>query len=189
MVMNEITWKQALAAVFALAVAVAGGTFALVTYAKEAEIGAYRLKMEMLDRRVVELERRLAAQLPHEPTNSGSDTHTSPTSSGDALSIELIRPKDGESVPQFADVRYRVHGVIPENYKAILVVRDPLDQWWSWGASESGIYYNVQFGVSVDRGQSFEVKVIVTNEEFPRNQVIRSLPRAIKSESISVIRD
>lgn len=186
--MSELPWKQVLAAAFALAVAVAGGTFALVTYAKEAEIAAYRLKIEMLDRRAVELERRLADQIPHESPNSSLDEHTTLTPSGDALSIEVISPKDGELVPQFADVRYRVHGVVPKDYKAILVVRDPLGQWWSWGASESGVYYNVQFGLNVDRGQPFEVNVIVTDEEFPRDQPRRSLPRAIESESVSVVR-
>ncbi len=115
---------------------------------------------------------------------------TSKTTDVEALSIEVISPKDGESVTQFTDIHYLVNGQIPEDYNVILAVCDPIGQWWSWGEiSGRNVYHRVQLGVDIDRGKPFEIRVIVTDEEFPINQPRRILPVAIASESVKVFRN
>ena len=54
--------------------------------------------------------------------------------------------------------------------------------------SSTGKHFSVQIGVGIDTGKSFELRVIVTNKSFPRGQPRRSLPDAITSSSVTVIR-
>ena len=177
------------AGAFTLSVAMAGGVYSVVTYAKQSEIHAYQLKIEMLDRRVVELEREIA-KVKTVRLDSKSDGIINAQNETNGLpSVYISSPKSQEVVSQFTDVRFDTTDKLSKGYKIILVIRDPIGQWWSWGQSESGLYPNVQFGTSVDKGQSFEIGVIVTKDGFPKGQPRRSLPTYTSSDFITVVRE
>lgn len=182
----NISWTQLLASIFALTAAVAGATFTITKYAREAEIAAYRLKIEMQDRRIVELEGRLNekhAQTPHVATPRIDQAQGSEPG---VVSAHILSPL--KTVQQFADVRFTLAGELPDGFKPVLVVRDPLGNWWSWGTTDSSTYYSVQFGTDIDRGKQFEIRVIVSDEDFPPNQPRRSLPKSIASSAVVVTR-
>ena len=103
-------------------------------------------------------------------------------------SVTFRQPKNGAQVPQFVDVEYAIVGTVPTSYRAILVVRDPLGQYWSWGTSTSGRHVRVQIGVAEDCGRQFEIGVLVTDRGLPFGQSLRVLPEGIAYEIISVTR-
>ncbi len=182
----NVSWPQLLAGIFALTAAVAGATFTISKYAKEAEIAAYRLRIEMQDRRILELERRLnekQIQTPITPTPGIGQPHKPKTR---VVSVHILSPL--KTVPQFADVRFALTGELPTGFKPLLAVRDPLGNWWSWGTTDSSTYYSVQFGTDVDRGKQFEIRVIVSDEDFPPNQPRRSLPKSVATSAVVVTR-
>jgi len=175
--MIQISWPQFLAGLFALTASVAGATFALVTYAKEAEVAAYRLRAEMQDRRLIEIEKRLNVDAASAPTPSSAAVAQAPDGTSSDISVQILSPT--RTVPQFADVKFSLTGRLPAGYKPMLVVRDPIGQWWPWGTTESSTYNSIQFGVDVDRGKQFEIRIVITNEELPLNQPRRSLPKGL----------
>jgi hypothetical protein len=109
------------------------------------------------------------------------------TDKGHKLKVTFLEPPDGAIVDPFDTVRYTISGEVPSGYTPILVVRDPLGQFWSWGSSSSHTH-GVQFGVADDSGQQFDIGVLITDQEFPLNSPRRDLPRNIHYESISVRR-
>ncbi len=187
--MTNVTWKQVLHYVgllMPLVTAVAVGTFALVKYANDSQISAYRLVLERQDRRIQELSERLTEMqvrtYPLAPFNAPKDH----SPEADALSVQILSPT--KVVQQFADVNFALKGALPTGFRPLLVVRDPFGSWWSWGTTTSLAYYSVQFGVDADRGKQFELRIIVTDEDFPRGQPRSTLPKAIVSSSVVVTR-
>jgi hypothetical protein len=84
-------------------------------------------------------------------------TSTSRSSDEGESPIVFVRPSAGDLVSLFADVEYEVRRPIPKGYRALLLVRDPLGQYWSWGSAPSGTRRRVQFGVLDDTGKDYEV--------------------------------
>lgn len=109
------------------------------------------------------------------------------TNSLGTLRIEFIRPQNSERVPQFTDVEYRVDGSIPQGYIEVLLVQDPLGQYWSW-ETPTGHRRTVQIGVSEDRDKEFILIVLITNQQIPKGIPYQSLPQGIYHKSITVIR-
>lgn len=104
------------------------------------------------------------------------------------VDITFIRPRHREAVPSPVNVEYRVEGRIPQGYHPVLLVRDPLGQYWSWGASPSHRHIGVQIGVVEDSGKDFEIGVLVTKTQIPLNQPRRTLPPGLVFRSIVVTR-
>ncbi len=183
----NVSWTQLLSGIFALTTAVAGATFTIAKYAQESEIATYRLRIEMQDRRIVELEGRLNEKQIQEPIMPPPGTDQDQKQKIGVVSVQILSPL--KTVPQFADVRFALKGELPGGFKPLLAVRDPLGNWWSWGTSDSSTYYSVQFGTDVDRGKQFEIRVIVSDEDFPPNQPRRSLPKSLASSAVMVTRE
>jgi hypothetical protein len=170
----------------ALLSAVAAAAFTIAKYAKEAEIASYRLTVERQDRRIGELQERLKeknAQTRIVPLPQIVQKHTPDIGTP---SVRILSPNN--TVSQFADVKYELTGTLPLGFKSILVVRDPLGNWWSWGTTDSSTYYSVQFGVDIDRGKQFELRIIVSDDDFPLNQPRRTLPQSIASSAVVLTR-
>jgi hypothetical protein len=187
--MTNISWKTVLSCaslLLAFVSAVAGGAFTIAKYAKDTETSAYRLAIEMQDRRIQELQERLKEKEGRTSSISSPNVGKEHPPETGVLSVQILRPLT--TVPQFADVRFALRGTLPPGFKPLLVVRDPLGSWWSWGTTGSSTYYSVQFGVDADRGRQFELRIIVTDEDFPLNQPRRTLPRAIASSTAVVTR-
>ena len=55
--MLNITWTQFLSGLFAIVIAVAGGSFTICKYAKDGEISEYKLKIESLEQRINVVEK------------------------------------------------------------------------------------------------------------------------------------
>lgn len=185
-----ISWTKLLAGALALTAAVAGATFAVSRLATESYVNALQLQVVQLDRRVHELQAELGSrrQPPGETTGSSEPLPRPDDSREQRLSISFSQPRNGAQVSQFIDVEYAIADTVPTGYRAILLVRDPLGQYWSWGTSTSGLHVRVQIGVAEDSGRQFEIGVLVTDREVPFGQPRRSLPEGIAYESISVTR-
>jgi hypothetical protein len=181
--MIKITWIQLLAGAFAFAVAIAGGTYTIFEFAKDSEIAGYKLRIEQLDLRVKQIEKRLDLCLKATKRKISSEVVP-----GSGVYVTLLKPRSGELVEHKSDVKYVVQGELPEHFRAILAIRDPLGQWWSHGSSPTGEHLKVQFGREKDRGESFEVHVLVTDKVFPMNNPKPVLPDSIASDSAIVVR-
>ena len=182
-------WKMILscaALLLTFIAAVAGGAFTIAKYAKDAETSAYRLAIEMQDRRIQELQERLKEKEARTSSIPSPNMAKERSPEAGALSVQILSPTT--TVPQFADVKFALKGTLPPGFKPLLIVRDPLGIWWSWGTTGSSTYYSVQFGVESDRGSQFELRIVVTDEDFPLNQPRRTLPRAIASSAVVVTR-
>lgn len=186
--MLKISWPQFLSGIFILIVTVAGGSFTVCKFAKDGEVAEYKQRINALERRVQELEKRLELSL------KASDRQTSYTQGRIAnpdvntIFVKIIGPNSGSLVEKLNTIKFSVQGNLPTGVKPLLAVRDPLGQWWSWGTSNSGEFNRIQIGVDRDSGESFEIRVLLTDEDFPRNQPRPDLPRAIASDSVIVIR-
>ncbi len=187
--MISISWTQLLAGAFALAIAVASGAFTATKFAVESEIKGYSLRIEQLERQTRETEKRLMLCL------KANDREVSkrPTKELDSNSslplVEITSLKSGELVGISHTIKASVLGKLPIGYHTIVAIRDPLGQWWSWGKIKSGDPLMVQFGEERDSGESFEVRVLITDESFLKNQPHSVLPSAIASDSAIVIRE
>ena len=104
------------------------------------------------------------------------------------LQVNFIRPRSGAIVPIWTDVIYSINGEIPIGYHGTLLVRDPIGQYWSWGASTTQEHSRVQIGVKKDSGENFSIGVLVTNLDLPMSKPTRNLPAGICYDSISVTR-
>ncbi len=182
----KLSWMQILTGAFALACAVAGATFSLTKYAHQAEITAYQLKAQIQDRRIVTLERQLDQIKEVLQTDSRPQPSSSNPPGGD-LEVRIISPTS--RVAQYADVRFALEGALPEGYKPLLMVRDPLGAWWSWGSADALIFHGIQFGTDADRGRVFEIEILISDEQVPKNEPRRSLPAFIASASATVERE
>lgn len=102
--------------------------------------------------------------------------------------IIIDMPKNNEEVKQFTDVKFHVNGHLPNGYKPILLIRDPLGQYWSWGASITGRRKRVQIGMPEDYGKEFEIVILITDKTIPLGKPTQLLPPGFYYESVIVIR-
>ncbi|MFZ5876477.1 MAG: hypothetical protein ACOYXU_08720 [Nitrospirota bacterium] len=105
-----------------------------------------------------------------------------------SLSVQFLKPKNGDTVLQFSDITYKIEGVLPPGYQGVLLVRDPRGQYWSWGTSSSGKYPHVQFGVVEDTGHEFEVGILITTEDIPIGRPTVARPAGLLYQHIMVTR-
>jgi hypothetical protein len=82
-----------------------------------------------------------------------------------ASTIRVNQPKDGELVDQFVNVSYQ--GGDAGRTRRLLVVRDPIGQYWNWGRIAAGEVRRVQLGLpEQDRGRPFEIGILTTEESI-----------------------
>jgi hypothetical protein len=101
--------------------------------------------------------------------------------------IEFIRPQQGDYVSQHTDVEYRINGSIPQGYREVLLVQNPLGQYWSWGATIDH-RQAIQLSVVEDRGRRFNIVVLITNQDIPKGITYQNLSQGIYHKSITVTR-
>ncbi len=110
-----------------------------------------------------------------------------PAPQGDIV-VDFATPLHGDIVGQYVNVAYSLQGAIPAGYQAVLLIRDPLGQYWSWGSSAAMRHARVQVGMPEDTGRDFEIGVLVTNREVPLGMPMQVLPEHIGFRSIVVKR-
>ena len=187
--MINLSWIQLLSGAFAIAVTMASAGFTIGYSLRSGLIAELRLQLERVDRHSGQLqvaldqckETRVESQAVLAPPSAA-------TSPGNVV-VNITSPSDGSRVSNFIDVNYSLNGDLPSGYQAILVVRDPIGQYWSWGSSSSGRHYRVQIGTAADSGSEFEIGVLITNQEFPLGRPRQNLPGGIAYESITVRRE
>ena len=188
--MMNISWQQLLAGAFALVLAVAGATFAIVKLATDNYVSVLQLQTVQLDSRVRQLQERLDVVLSTHEGSAGVSAPVPEQAPSDRrpISISFKQPMDAAQVADFIDVEYSVVGDLPGGSHPVLFVKDPLGQYWSWGTSRTGRHIGVQIGVATDKGRQFEVLVLVTNQDVAFGQVSRALPESVVEASITVTR-
>lgn len=186
----SISWIQLITGAFALVATVAGATFAIVNLATSSHISALQLQVITLDKRVQELQAELDTRhtASTQPSFLEHSQQPMPETESSQLTIIFVQPREGISVPQFTDIEYSVRGSLPQRYGPVLVIRDPLGQYWSWGTSATGRHSRVQIGVASDSGLQFEIGVLITNREFPLGQPTMVLPEGLLYRAITVTR-
>ena len=183
----NITWQQ-MSLIWTIIAVSAGGAFAVCSYANDAKVSAYELRIADLERRVQELEKQLEIclkaqdrQILRRPTSPTKPSLSFPT-------VLITYPKSGSGVEMFDRVEFVVQGQLPPKHVVLLAIRDPIGQWWSWGHKDNGRFPRVQFGEKRDRGESFEARLLITDSPFPRNKPQISLPESVASDSVIVVR-
>ena len=101
--------------------------------------------------------------------------------------VVFLEPRDGSLVDQFVDVVYRVDGPRASGKPALLLVRDPLGQYWAWGTISAGEHRRVQLGGPDDGGERFEIGLVLTTETIPRGVPTQQRPQG-EYFSVSVTR-
>ena len=157
---------------------VIGATFCLTKLSYDNLISSYQLKISMMDRQLNEYSNL--------QQNNYNKEQTSIDSVESNIDIEFINPKNNSRINQFTDIQYRIHGKIPNNYRPVLLIRDPLGQYWSWGTAKE--FKSVQIGQNTDVGRQFELVILITNNEISLGQPSQTLPKGIFHKSIRVLR-
>lgn len=141
-----------------------------------------------MEQRVQQLEKQLVTCLKAQDRQITSQNSAVNNGESPVLSLLITYPKAGATVKMKDEVEFVIQGEIPPKHVAMLVIRDPTGQWWSWGSSKSGRFSQVQFGVEHDKGESFEARILITDSPFPKNDPRNYLPDSIASDSVIVVR-
>jgi len=132
-------------------------------------------------------------------TNSETSPSQPPTPRASAsesrLSVTITSPQNGEKVPNFTPVKFRVSEPIPSGSRPILVIEDPLGQLWAWmtarldpaGQPGDWIEPRVQIGVQGDGGLPFTLTVVVTAEKVRAGSAFFAMPEGPKAQ-VQVVR-
>lgn len=145
-------------------------------------------KQDNIEEKVKELQAREPSVTKTAPNILSFKSAAPNDGSLEGYRLAFNSPVDGAMVPQYVKVNYSLAGKIPNGTNIILVVRDPLGQYWSWGKLKSEESVQVQLGVHRDKGATFQILLMVTNQDFPVNQPRQVLPEHVFLHSISVIR-
>lgn len=106
--------------------------------------------------------------------------------------VNITSPQNGATVPSPIDLYFTVSGTIPAGYKPVVVVEDPLGQYWAWlHVQDLGggnwLLPGVTLGNANNGGQSFTVYVVITNENVPATQIL-TIPGNIAMQGVTVQR-
>ena len=175
----RFTWTQLLSAGFTLVLVSGGVAFSVARILDDSLITQYQLQTAQLDRAYVECRDELASSRVRSTPNQMA-------SSGPYIGFQT--PRDRDSVPQFVEVEYGVRRELPARYAPVLLVKDPLGQYWSWGVGDAGYHARVQVGLGTDVGRTFEIGVLITNEDLPRGVPMGRRPPGLAYEAITVVR-
>lgn len=183
--MTKMRIEKITAGITILAVIVAG-TWAIATRTIDSKKEAMDDQLKQLQGQVQELQ-----NLDPSFAEAGSptrDVQGTQLESSD-YSLVFIALEDGDTVPQFIDVQYSQVGNIPSEMHTILVVQDPLGQFWSWGNVYPKLSKRIQVGIPEDSGATFHIGLLVTGQDFPINKPKRGLPNHAHFQSIEIRRE
>lgn len=175
--------RQLIGGLIAIALVVAISTFYITKFATNDAINMSSEQVSVLSEKI----NKLQAELDKREVDLDPSLATRPANN-DSITIAIDEPMENSSVKQFISVRYVIKGNVPKNHRPVLVIRDPLGQYWSWGTSSSGIFRRVQIGVTTDNGRKFEIGILVTDKIFPMGSPRMSLPKGIAYTSVFVVR-
>ncbi len=127
------------------------------------------------------------------PSELGVHVKRTPPAMGDAGACGVVRagfnePLAHDTVDQYADVSYFVTPEPAAPCKVMLVVRDPLGQFWSWGTTRGSDSRRIQIGSSSDAGASFQIGLLITKANVPYGQPLSQRPPGVLYRTISVVR-
>jgi hypothetical protein len=196
-----LTWPKVLAGGFVVITACIGATYQLVNLSCQSQIAALKeqvataalhvstanLRSEIQDKRVVELERRIE-QLVASGNSVSSKETILPLDSSAIPSVRITSPANGAYIGAFVDVHANIAGLTGGAAKPVLFVRDPIGQWWPWGNPQGDTWYGVQIGLAIDKGKQFELRVVVTDQNFERGKPQHVAPQGLAISSVNVIR-
>ena len=183
----NITWQQ-MSLIWTIIAVSAGGAFGVCVYANDAKVAAYELRISDLERRVRELEKQLEICLKAQDRQVVSPTSMASDSGAAFPSVLITYPKSGATVEMYDRVEFMVQGKLPDEHVALLAIRDPTGQWWSWGHNDTGNFPRVRFGAERDNGESFEARILITDSPFPKDDPRPVLPESVSSDSVVVVR-
>ena len=199
----ELSWPRVLAGGFLIVTACIAATYQLVALARQSEVAALKeqvataelkvatanLRAELQDRRVAELERLVQSSRAPAPTLAQSRPQPSAPQERGSIQLQIHSPSNQSAVGAFADVKVTLNeAATPRGHQVVLVVRDPIGQWWSWGTSASNTWSAIQIGVAADSGRSFEIRALLTDVRLPVGGPLRDLPHALAQASITVVK-
>ena len=115
-----------------------------------------------------------------------TDSQAGPTRS---FSARMINPSKGAVVGQFVDVEYAITGRLPVGTRGILVIQDPIDQWWVWGALNPKERRRVQIGLAEDSGRVFDVGIVFTADPPVIGRPLQQRPPGVAYTSVTVTRE
>lgn len=104
------------------------------------------------------------------------------------LGAVITSPQTNGTVSYKVDVKCKVDGQIPKGAKAMLLVKDPLGQYWAWGPPGDNTFKDVLIGNSDDSGKEFEIILLITSEDIKTNTAYKSVPDSHYRSSIKVKR-
>jgi hypothetical protein len=185
----KLTAYKALSIAGMIAMAVSGATFAATRLACDSLVASLRLQVEVLDRRLTEVMNQPVASTKSTPpaVNPAAAAEVTARAPAD-LSVQFLSPKDGDTVSQFTDVAFKVSGRLPPGHRAILLIRDPIGQYWSWGSVSSDKHPRVQIGTADDAGREFELGVLVVADELPVGRPTTARPAGYFYSHITIKR-
>jgi hypothetical protein len=102
--------------------------------------------------------------------------------------VRFKTPLPGNRVDLFTDVQPTFTGELEPGCQLVLLVRDPLGQYWSWSAIAQNEKRNVQIGGAGDRDQQFEIVAFVTHDVPPRGRPMTTLPNGLSVSSLTLTR-
>ncbi len=162
--------------------------WAVATRTIDSETRTLEVKLVSLKNKIDDLENKTVALEPN-ITILPPETNSYEGAYENEHSVVFLTPKDGETVKGYIDVSYSVEGDIPSGYHVILVVQDPIGQYWSWGKVTAELPKRIQVGVEKDEGKGFNILLLVTNLTFPISQPRYDLPNHISVSRIHVVRN
>ena len=97
-----------------------------------------------------------------------------------AASISITHPADETKVAQYGEyIEFRSNAAISKDYVPVVFIKDPLYQWWPWlqsskvdGQGKHWMLNKVQIGDDSDRGQEFQIQVLVIPREDLDNGIV-----------------
>lgn len=92
------------------------------------------------------------------------------------MSVRIAEPQERALVGQYADVVFEEVGQDRAGLHRVLLVRDPIGQYWSWGLVAPGERKRVQLGEVEDRGQPFEIGILTAPAAPPRGRPLQERP-------------
>jgi len=181
---------EKIAAVVAIIAVVVGATWTVATRTTESEQRIMLENIKKLEREIVDINKIKSS----ETIQAQLDTQENiPDKIGDNndenYSLKFTQPQDGEIVQQASNISYSLSGNIPEGSHVVLIIKDPLRQYWSWGQLRPNEVKRVQLGIARDTGEEFTIGLLVTEQEFPVNQPTYELPKHSSFTKIDVKRN
>jgi hypothetical protein len=184
-------WIQIIIGSFALITASVSATYNIVSQFYEAQLISVKKQLDTLSGQFVETKTTLGGcdRTIHDLRDSLARCNAVHP----PARIHITSPRRGNNkVSDHADVKFQLTGALPEGFHPIVLVQDPLGQWWPWGNAQheqSDLWSRtVQIGNQADIGRRFKIWIILTNQDLPQGQQLNEPPSFQVSDVLEVVR-